>query len=194
MDTTIKDSLQIVGKTFERLTCKAVAGFALESNKRRTCYMFECSCGSTTIVRGKDVTSGATKSCGCLHLETSSQNGKKNKKNIENENPAFLRFYGRYEASAKKRGYNFTLTKDEFKTITKSNCHYCGIGPIHEYAKGWLGYNTVYKANGIDRKNNEYGYTLENSLPCCSICNHAKHTMQYDDFKTWIDRLKQHNN
>jgi len=36
--------------------------------------------------------------------------------------------------------------------------------------------------SGIDRKDNNLGYTPENSLPCCTLCNMMKRTYSYDNF------------
>ena len=33
------------------------------------------------------------------------------------------------------------------------------------------------------------GYTNENSVPCCTFCNFAKHTMGKDDFLAWVKRV-----
>jgi hypothetical protein len=136
IDSTREDSLQLVGKVFYRLTCTAVAGFAQETKTtRRTCYQFKCSCGKDVIARGKDVVEEKIKSCGCLHKETVKALGLSNKKDYANSRPAFLRFYGMYKASAKKRGFEFSLEEEDFKEITQKACHYCGLPPIREYAK-----------------------------------------------------------
>jgi hypothetical protein len=57
--------LNLIGKKFGRLT---VVGFSHMRNKR-TCWLCECSCGNKKVVRNSDLTSGDTKSCGCLNLE-----------------------------------------------------------------------------------------------------------------------------
>lgn len=62
-----------------------------------------------------------------------------------------------YRTSAKKRGYVFDLTKDEFMAIVDSPCTYCSR------AKG-----------GVDRMDNSIGYTKANSTPCCATCNRIK--------------------
>lgn len=33
------------------------------------------------------------------------------------------------------------------------------------------------KTVGVDRTNNEVGYTVRNVVPCCQACNYAKRTM-----------------
>ena len=45
---------------------------------------------------------------------------------------------------------------------------------------------SCYLYNGIDRKNNFLGYTLENIVPCCEKCNRAKHIMNLTEFKKWV--------
>lgn len=43
--------------------------------------------------------------------------------------------------------------------------------------------------NGIDRVDNLKGYTRNNCIPCCSICNQSKHTMSKKDWLQWITRV-----
>ena len=47
----------------------------------------------------------------------------------------------------------------------------------------------VLKINGIDRIDNNIGYTKENSVPCCEICNKAKRDMSYNDFINYLKRI-----
>jgi hypothetical protein len=50
-------------------------------------------------------------------------------------------------------------------------CHYCGAElPLHIV--------------GLDRVDNARGYTRDNIVPCCALCNDAKgHLLSYDEFK-----------
>lgn len=64
--------VEMIGLTFGRLRVVREA----PKVGRVLCYECECECGKTTIVRGYNLRSGATRSCGCLMLETASQNGK----------------------------------------------------------------------------------------------------------------------
>lgn len=62
-----------------------------------------------------------------------------------------------------KRGYgDFQLNFDEFKELVTSHCYYCKT--INEK-----------EAIGIDRVNNDIGYTKENCVPACWKCNRIKH-------------------
>ena len=47
---------------------------------RKVLWKCKCDCGNTTIVTSNELSTGHVKSCGCLQKETSSVNGKKNKK------------------------------------------------------------------------------------------------------------------
>ena len=46
--------------------------------------------------------------------------------------------------------------------------------------------------NGIDRKNNDMGYRLDNCVSCCTLCNRRKGGMEYAEFITWILKAATH--
>jgi len=58
-----KKTLSMVGKTFNKLTIVRLDG--ADSNRNTMCIA-SCECGQTTRTRVRSVTSGNTKSCGCL--------------------------------------------------------------------------------------------------------------------------------
>lgn len=78
--------------------------------------------------------------------------------------------YSRYKKNSKSIGRVFALSFEEFSNILSQPCFYCGEGSY-----------------GIDRKNNNEGYTLNNSLPACWICNRMK--INYD-FNFFIEHCK----
>lgn len=59
--------------------------------------------------------------------------------------------------------------------IVSQPCHYCDT----------VGNPFV----GIDRKNNEPYYRVENSLPCCKRCNKAKCDDSYSDFMMYLEQI-----
>ena len=63
--------------------------------------------------------------------------------------------------AAKGRKVEVTLTLDEYRRVTASECAYCG-GDLP-----FAGY-------GLDRKDPARGYTLDNVVPCCRMCNRIK--------------------
>lgn len=97
---------------------------------------------------------------------------------------SFNKLYSDYDKKGVERGYTFNFTKDEFRTLTKQNCHYCGKEPSN-IMKNKI-FNGSYTYSGIDRKDNSLGYTIENCVPCCKMCNISKHHHGYNEYKNWI--------
>ena len=52
--------------------------------------------------------------------------------------------------------------------------------------------HSAFVRNGLDRVDSNLGYTLDNVLPCCSICNYAKQDLRQDVFMQWIARAYLH--
>lgn len=86
--------------------------------------------------------------------------------------------YNRYEYSAKIRALNFELNIEDFAQMIEQNCFYCEATPSL-VIKTKL---TKLLYNGIDRKNNKMGYTKDNCVPCCRICNQMKMDLDFNDF------------
>ncbi len=77
--------------------------------------------------------------------------------------------YERYRERAIKKMLEFSITKDEFAVITAKACYMCGKQC-----------STTHK-NGIDRYDNNLGYTIDNCRPCCGECNYMKREYSYAD-------------
>ena len=62
--------VDLTGKKFGRLTVIERAPNHIQPNGRSVImWKCKCDCGNMTTVRGDGLKSGATKSCGCWHLE-----------------------------------------------------------------------------------------------------------------------------
>ena len=85
-------------------------------------------------------------------------------------NQASLYLYTIYGKNAHRRDLPFELSEQRFLDLTKSNCYYCGSTPATVVKRG----KDIYVYNGIDRKNNTIGYTINNSVSCCGRCNKMK--------------------
>lgn len=110
---------------------------------------------------------------------------------------AFNSLYGSYKRNAKVSSkVPFELTKEQFMEITKRNCDYCGGPPVSERAGDALrtrGKDSGrYVYNGIDRKDSGKGYTVENTVPCCSKCNYMKSNMPLDEFISRVEKIHKH--
>jgi hypothetical protein len=73
--------IDMTGKKFHRLTVIQEAG---RDNSGQVLWECRCDCGNTSIVRGRDLRSGGTKSCGCLDLEKAVERIKKETVNHSN--------------------------------------------------------------------------------------------------------------
>ncbi len=113
---------------------------------------------------------------------------KKNKhKILPNGETAFNNYYSSYSRTAKRRQIPFELTKDEFRTIIKQNCFYCGQTP--NMIKFPVSNGGAFICNGIDRKDSDGGYTISNCVACCSMCNYAKLDASVNDFLSHIKKI-----
>ena len=178
-------ALDLVGQQFERLTVLYKNG----NNKAgRIIWQCKCACGSEKLVSTTDLRTGNTRSCGCLHIESSIQKCKDRK--THNYESAFHDLYIRYKGNAKARGLAFELSHEDFYKLTNQVCHYCGISPQQIMTKAH--YVSTYTYNGIDRLDNSLGYILENCVPCCGTCNKAKLVMSKQEFLEWIRRVYEH--
>lgn len=86
-----------------------------------------------------------------------------------------------YHSQAKSRGLSWELSLEVFEQLIYSNCHYCGTAPGVRTV-GVRRWKRPVKANGIDRKNNELGYTNKNSVSCCATCNRVKGVLSDFEF------------
>jgi len=82
--------------------------------------------------------------------------------------------YPEYRNNAQRRNLDFQLTPEEFKELVGQPCHYCGGYSIETNPKS--------RGNGIDRKDSNIGYLVDNCVPCCATCNFFKNTMEYTQF------------
>lgn len=78
---------------------------------------------------------------------------------------------------------------DDFKIFIKQNCFYCGSPPCKIFViKRYLDCGE-YKWNGIDRKNSNEGYNLENCVTACWMCNRAKNNSSFEEFMEWVTKI-----
>jgi len=86
-------------------------------------------------------------------------------------NPAGAFVYNKRQA--KVRNKKFELTYDEFVTMFRVPCTYCGD-----------------TATGLDRIDSNKGYVFENVVPSCFTCNRAKNALSYSDFMALVYSIK----
>jgi hypothetical protein len=93
-----------------------------------------------------------------------------------------------YKKGAEKRNLAYDLTTEEFVEIITGKCHYCGDS-LTNTKKGQGKTSGDFKYTGIDRVDSSKGYTKENSVPCCWMCNNMKYTTEKDVFLNHIKKI-----
>ena len=165
----------LVGQRFERLVVLEI----VKANKAGSHWLCQCDCGNKKVIAARNLKQGHTKSCGCLKRERVIATNR-----LKTSEAAFNGLLYEYRKNAKARGFEFLLGKDEFRTLTKQNCYYCGCPPNN--IKKAQGNNGDYVYTGIDRVDNFKGYTTKNTVPCCKDCNWAKKDKSLREFKNWV--------
>lgn len=171
--------IDLTGQTFGRLTVieraekKSIRGQAA----RWRCV---CSCGKETVVVSPSLRNGVTRSCGCFRRETSS---------LSDGEAAFNKVFNHYKQNAVIKKHSFALSREELRQLVTASCHYCGQPPSRVQKGNGHG-DFIY--NGIDRVDNNKGYTEDNVVPCCWECNSAKYMMSEAEFKEWVGRVYHH--
>jgi hypothetical protein len=148
------------------------------SELQRLCI---CECGNKIHVLTAKLLNDTVKSCGCHIVDFKIEQSKMAAKN---------RILRGYIASSEARGYDWNLSDNDFDCLIFQNCYYCGIPPLTP--KKTCGKHSVeIFYNGIDRIDNNLGYTKDNCVACCKICNRAKSDLDIKEFMLWIKRIKQ---
>lgn len=82
----------------------------------------------------------------------------------------------------------FDIQYDDFRFMIKQDCFYCASPPVG-FFKDTKGKHGI-KFNGLDRRNNRAGYTLDNVVACCKFCNFAKGQFGEKAFVAWLDTVR----
>jgi hypothetical protein len=97
------------------------------------------------------------------------------------------KMYCFYRSGAKQRDIEWNLSEEEFKSLIKENCHYCGESPSRHQS---VSYRNDYElVNGIDRIDSNKGYSIDNCVPCCNTCNLMKNTLSKDVFLNKVSQI-----
>lgn len=165
---------EMTGQKFGQLTVIKRTGIDTGGNVTWLC---KCACGNKAVVLGTNLRSGGTRSCGCSS-------------SLPKGMASFNQIFSCMKYGAKRRGYQWQLTKEQVQMLTQKSCYYCGIEPNQgNYSSAR---NGVYLYNGLDRIDNNRGYLITNVVPCCGTCNAAKGIKTTEEFKLWLRKAYEH--
>lgn len=158
-----------IGKTWGVLTCLGIdhEDYDKEKQIKRTYFKVKCSrCGSESVVRadrffGKYIPKSCTNCVNDLQAEIANKKYPRNIRLLNSKISLYTRNNKR-----RKRTVKSYLSRDEAKNLLTSKCFYCG----------------VENAMGIDRIDSSKDYTLDNCVPCCSMCNIMKNKFDIDEW------------
>lgn len=111
------------GETLGELLLLERMPIVKNAHRKRHMYKCLCSCGVICIKNWQDVKRLYVKSCGCLkRLRDRSQC-------LPTVDLIVTQQYGHYQRKAKKRGYEWSISKDYFGGLLFLPCHYCNRPP-----------------------------------------------------------------
>jgi hypothetical protein len=143
---------------------------------RKTRLICKCDCGIYIEASSHHLQQQWVKSCGCTLVGVKRPAG----------HGGFVHLYNEYKFGAQKRNKSFELTRDQCKELFMGCCYYCGDPPSKTVGRNQ---HEMFTYNGIDRVDNAQGYTLENSVTCCTRCNRAKMDSTLSDFFDLIRKV-----
>lgn len=174
--------IDLTGCKFDYLTVIEYAG-----DRKWLC---ECECGGRKVIDGGELRRKPTvhrpnvRHCGCKTPELRATNTLPPGVAMRNK------VLYRYKQDASNRGYSWELTDEEAIQLFSEDCFYCGEVPSNEERSPK--YNDGFTYNGIDRKNNDKGYTPDDVVTCCKTCNYMKRAMGLDEFLSKIAQITRH--
>jgi len=173
-DNAVKD---LTKTKYGKLQPTSYERVSLSSGRSVIVWDCECDCGTMHKAYASNLSSGNVKSCGCSHRLAAGES-------------AFNSIYSSYKRIAISKGRYFRLTKKQFRKLVVGECYYCGDSlsnrAYHPKSNG------SFKYTGIDRIDNSKGYSLSNSVSCCSKCNKAKLDRSINEYEKWIKQSYLH--
>lgn len=183
----------LLGQKLGRLLILRKIGAIKRKNSDKTDIFWEClcDCGNSKQATTTYLQQNINHSCGCFNRENALRTIKLAHKanTLSGKEASFREAFRAYKSvCAEQRGHEFTLTKEEFKFITSKDCYYCETPPSNGVKRRHT-IETTYLYNGLDRVDNDKGYTIDNVVPCCKYCNQMKSDLTQEEFYAKIKKI-----
>lgn len=152
--------MDLTGKRFGRLQVLWPAGRQTVGKASRLFYSCQCDCGTVVCVRSSNLTTGNTKSCGCINIERITELGRQSRP---------IHGYSRSRDGLPSRTYNsWCAMKKRCNNPNSSNYHLYGARGV-TYDPRWEKFENFLEDMGerpkgmtLGRIDNEKGYFKEN--------------------------------
>jgi hypothetical protein len=191
--------INLTGQRFDRLVVTDDSKPSdLPGGARGRMWLCRCDCGGekwvySSMLRGGVGRKGVgTKSCGCLLKESGraylAKFGVPAPLKLPPGQAARRSPFTRYSGAARRRGFDWALTWEQFCILIARPCTYCGAPP-GQREHGKQTFNGAVTYTGLDRQDNGMGYTPENTVACCGTCNYMKRAMSLEEFLAHVARI-----
>jgi 5-methylcytosine-specific restriction endonuclease McrA len=159
-----------VGEVFGRLTATVDFEMRQRPDGRNRCFQrFECSCGTSVLLRPYTVKNGNTSSCGCVHTEVVKAQMTTHglSKTREYRNELAVRTRGKRRALVKNSTAK-KITKEELNQVLNGFNNQCWICKVELDKVVWDHYQPIAKGGA---------HIIENLRPACNPCNSRKNAL-----------------
>ena len=130
----------------------------------RAMWECRCSCGNSAVIAGSSLRRGVSTSCGCRTTARA---------RIKNSKQPYEWLYNTLKGRCRRLNRECGLSFEQFVKFTGIEyCHYCERSVVwSEHKSPSRGYSA---GCNLDRKDSAIGYTQDNCVVCCAVCNWVK--------------------
>lgn len=215
---TFKD---LTGQKFGKLTVLyRTDDYIATDGKHRMMWRCICDCGNECDVLGGSLTFGATRSCGCLQRESSSQLDMSLRECDKDGNITKRTCQRCKRMLPIEEFYKNSSTADGYSGVCKYCQQHSMLGRYNIYKKNakkrslqfnlirdefalltsqpcyYCGeYSHIYfeeEYSGLDRIDSSKGYIIDNVVPCCEMCNRMKLDYNTSDWLLKMNKILKH--
>lgn len=138
-----------------------------------------CDCGFEKLIKTNDLIDKHTTMC-----QTCSNRIVTYNRRLPKGQACIREILTRIKRQATTRNIPMSLSNEEILNLVFDKCFYCNSGHSNKVISHLGEYMTF---NGIDRMNNTKGYTIQNSVTCCKVCNISKSILST---KEWLNNME----